>query len=179
VFLVISLLQAQQGGTSPGPLSGILTSDVLTNVRSPAPCTSATPCPTIFNDFGQVSLTASLRDIGSSASPAEPTTNNAVTITRYRIRYRRADGRNVEGQDVPYGFDGAVTGTVSVGTTTALGFELVRHIAKEESPLVQLVSSRTIIACIAEVTFYGHDQVGNDVNVTGSILIEFGNFGDF
>jgi hypothetical protein len=28
------------------------------------------------------------------------------------------------------------------------------------------------------VTFYGHDQVGNDVSVMGSIQIDFGNFAD-
>jgi hypothetical protein len=54
----------------------------------------------------------------------------------------------------------------------------VRHAAKEESPLVQLQSSPTIITTIAEVTFYGTDRVGNDVSVTGSIQVDFGNFGD-
>jgi len=28
------------------------------------------------------------------------------------------------------------------------------------------------------VTFYGHDQAGNDISATGSIGVEFGNFGD-
>jgi hypothetical protein len=54
----------------------------------------------------------------------------------------------------------------------------VRHVAKEESPLVQLVANPNIINTIAEVTFYGRDQVGNDISATGSISIEFGNFGD-
>ncbi len=35
------------------------------------------------------------------------------------------------------------------------------------------------LEAICDVTFYGQDQVGNEINVTGSILIEFGNFGDF
>ena len=35
-----------------------------------------------------------------------------------------------------------------------------------------------LINAIADVTFYGRDQVGNDISVTGSISIEFGNFGD-
>jgi hypothetical protein len=29
------------------------------------------------------------------------------------------------------------------------------------------------------VTFYGHDQAGNEVSATGSIQVDFGNFGDF
>ncbi len=179
VFLVIDLLQGQQGGSTPGPASGTLTSDVITNVRSPAPCTNQSPCPTIFSDSGLVTLRSVLKNIGSPEAPTVASSNNDVTITRYRVRYRRSDGRNVEGVDVPYGFDGAVTGSVAVGDSRILSFELVRHVAKEESPLIQLRTSPTIIASICDVTFYGQDQVGNEINVTGSILIEFGNFGDF
>ena len=58
-------------------------------------------------------------------------------------------------------------------------FELVRVIAKKESPLVNLVNSSAIVTIIAEVTFFGRDQVGNDVSVSGLIQIDFGNFGDF
>jgi hypothetical protein len=29
------------------------------------------------------------------------------------------------------------------------------------------------------VTFYGHDQAGNEVTATGAIQIDFGNYGDF
>ena len=107
-----------------------------------------------------------------------PTTNNEVTITRYHVSYLRADGRNTPGVDVPYAFDGAVTATVPVGNTVILTFELVRHTAKEESPLRQLISSPTIISTIAEVTFYGTDRTGNAISVTGSISIDFGDFGD-
>jgi hypothetical protein len=59
-----------------------------------------------------------------------------------------------------------------------LDFELVRHIAKEEPPLAPLAHSPTIIATIAEISFFGRDQVGNEVTVTGQMLIQFGNFGD-
>ena len=54
----------------------------------------------------------------------------------------------------------------------------MRHTAKEESPLVQLKTNGVIISTIADVTFYGRDQVGNEISVTGSIRIDFGNFGD-
>ena len=82
------------------------------------------------------------------------------------------------GVDVPYAFDGAVTATIAAGGTGSTGFELVRHVAKGESPLVQLIESPNTISTIADVTFYGSDQVGNDVSATGSMLVEFGNFGD-
>jgi hypothetical protein len=122
-----------------------------------------------------VTLSASLKDI---TSPTGPTTNNAVTINRYRVRYRRTDGRNTQGVDVPWGFDGAITGTLAVGSSLGLQFELVRHVAKEETPLIQLRGSPVVLGVIADVTFFGQDQVGNELNVTGSISIEFGDFGD-
>lgn len=177
VYLSIALLQAAQGNR-PTTLGGFLTSDVLTLVTSPDPCSTTSPCRTVFDDVGQVQLKISLKDIGTPNNPTTPTTNNEVTITRYHVAYRRADGRNTPGVDVPYPFDGAVTGTVIAGTNLPLSFEIVRHVAKEESPLVELINSRVIITAIADVTFYGHDQVGNQLSVTGSISIDFGNFGD-
>jgi len=178
VYLVVDSLLGIRGATQPGQPSGVLLSDVVTNVITPAPCTTDRPCPTVFGDEGQAVLRSSLKDIGTPAAPAAPTTNNDVTITRYHISYTRADGRNAEGVDVPYAFDGAVTGTIPAGGSATLTFELVRNIAKQESPLIQLETNPAIITTIANVTFYGQDQAGNVVSVTGSITVEFGNFGD-
>lgn len=175
VFLVIDQLQGSSGNTTPGPFGNPLISDVLTKVTSPAPCTATDPCFSVFNDLGQVALRIVPKDITSVTAPSS---NNAVTITRYRVVYRRTDGRNVQGADVPYAFDGAVTGTVQPSGSLTLSFELVRHTAKMETPLVELVSNPTIITSIAEVTFYGQDQVGNDISVTGLIQVDFGNFGN-
>ena len=176
VYLVIDSLQAAQGN-NPAQMSGVLTSDVITLVTSPAPCTPTTPCPTIFNDYGQAVLRITDKSIPVGGISA-PSSHNEVTINRYHVSFRRADGRNTPGVDVPYAFDGAVTGTVGASTALTLPFEIVKHVAKAESPLVQLIDSRTVINTIADVTFYGRDQVGNDISVTGSITIEFGNFGD-
>ncbi len=93
------------------------------------------------------------------------------------MRFIRADGRNTPGVDVPYPFDGAFTTTVTSQETTAV-FELVRHLAKEEAPLKALTVNNVIISTIAEITFYGHDQTGREVSVTGRISVDFGNFGD-
>jgi hypothetical protein len=177
VYLVIETLGAVRGGTTEGEPSGFLHSDVITNVTAP-PCSIDDPCPTVFSDVGRVVFRLAMKDLGTEFSPTVPTTNNEVTITRYRVIYRRADGRNTPGVDVPYGFDGAVTGTVPASGTLALGFELVRHVAKMEAPLAALRVNPTIIATIAEVWFFGQDRVGNDIAASGSILIEFGNFGD-
>ena len=179
MFLVIDQLQASSGGGhNANQLGGTLLSDVQVLILSPAPCAVATPCPTVFDDSGQVIFHLDQKDLGTTANPITPTTNNDVTITRYHVDYTRADGRNTPGVDVPFGFDGAATGTVPATGTLTLGFEIVRHDAKLESPLVQLVSNGSVMATIANVTFYGTDRVGNAINVTGSILIEFGNFGD-
>jgi hypothetical protein len=177
-YLVIDSLAGIRGAVTLLPPANPLISDVITNVSSPPPCTQASPCPTIFSDPGQAVMHIALKDPGPAATPTAPSQVNAITINRYHIDYVRADGRNTPGVDVPYGFDGAVT--VTVGTNTAtFGFELVRVVAKEESPLVQLKNSASFITVLANVTFYGHDQAGNEVNVSGQIQINFGNFGDF
>jgi len=177
VYLVIDTLGGAPGN-SPSTFGSPLLSDVVVMVTTPAPCSTTTPCPTIFNDLGQVKLRTSLKDVGSTTNPVTPTTNNDVTITSYHVKYIRADGHNVQGVDVPYEFDGALTGTIGVGGALTAGFELVRHAAKEESPLVQLASNPNIITTIAQITFYGKDAVGNDVSVMGQLQVDFGNFAD-
>jgi len=179
VYLVIDTLGGIRGGSSTTTATSNLLSDVITNVTSPAPCTTTAPCPTVFNDPGTVTLRAPLKNIGTSTTLLAPTTNNEVTINRYHVDFIRADGHNVQGVDVPFSFDGASTGTVPANGTLTLGFELVRHTAKEEAPLVLLKNSNNFIATIAQVTFYGQDRVGNTVSVMGQIAVIFGNFGDF
>ena len=171
-ILNVAALAGIAGGAQGSP-SGTLLSDVLVLRRSPAPCTAAAPCPTIVDDFGQATLTLTMKNPLIS-----PTSNNTVTINRYTVVYRRNDGRNTPGVDVPYAIDGAVTASVVVGGQTVVAFELVRHAAKEEAPLVQLVFDPNIISTVADVTFYGHDLVGNAVTSTGSLTINFGNFAD-
>jgi len=177
-YLVIDSLAGIRGFSTAGTPSSTLISDVITNVTTPPPCTQDSPCPVIFGDSGQAIMHIALKDPGTAAAPSAPSEVNSITITRYHVDYVRADGRNTPGVDVPYGFDGAVTVTVTAGATT-FGFQLVRVVAKEEGPLVQLKNSNTFITSIARVTFYGHDQAGNEVTATGSIQIDFGNYGDF
>lgn len=166
-YLIINALEAASGA-DPTKFGGTLNSDVVTVVDGSA---------SIFNDVGRVRLRLAMKDAGSTTSPTAPTTNNFITVNRYHVRYVRADGRNTQGVDVPYEFDGAFTGTVSTAEVS-VGFELVRHIAKAEAPLAALARNGVIISTIAEVTFYGSDQTGHDVSVTGQLLVSFGNFGD-
>ena len=151
----------------------VLLSVVIKNVTSPAPCSSTTPCPTVLSDNATAQITASMKNVGVS-----PTSNNQITINRYHVDFTRADGRSVEGVDVPRGFDGAVTASIPANGSASVPFELVRHLSKSESPLVQLINSSNVLATIAVVTFYGTDAVGNVVSAVGQVTVNFGNFGD-
>ena len=135
----------------------------------------ATKVPTIFND----NLSATLAVVPKNpAALATPT--NSVTLTHYRVTFRRSDGRNTPGVDVPFGFDGGLGVTIESGSTAEVALELVRHQAKLEPPLKNLagLGGQGFISTIAEITFFGHDQNGNDVSVTGRIDVQFGDFGD-
>jgi hypothetical protein len=130
----------------------------------------------IFEDPGEVTMHLDLRDVTQ-----KPTTNNNITFNHYRVEYRRTDGRNVQGVDVPYAFEGASTFTVPASGTVTAGFVLVRVQAKAEPPLITLAGfggGSLVISTIADVTFYGKDQTGTDVSVKGSISINFADWAD-
>jgi hypothetical protein len=162
VTLVVERLEASSGasGTS-STFTGTLQSDVVTN-------------GSIFNDAGRVTMRLIMKDVGTT-----PTAVNAVTINRYLVTFRRADGRNTPGVDVPYPFDSATTFTVQPGSPAIQTFELVRHAAKEEAPLLALgLNVAVTIATVADVTFYGRDQAGNELSAQSSIGVIFGDFAD-
>jgi hypothetical protein len=172
-YLIVASIQGASGA-EPGEFGTILNSDVQTLVNQTINGQQVR-VPTIFSDIGEVTFRLGLKN---PESPTGPSELNSITINRYRVVYRRADGRNVQGVDVPYSFDGAFTVTVS-GDTTA-GFDLVRIQAKMESPLANLVSNGggLAISAIAEVTFYGADQAGNQVMATANIGVNFSDWGD-
>ncbi len=173
--VVMSLMAAS--GAEPDELGGTLHSDVVTNVEGTVGGVKVSS-PTVFSDHAEIVMSLLLKDPGQPGLATTPSAINQVTMTRYRVTYQRSDGRNTPGVDVPYPFDGAATFTVPTEGTVAAGFEIVRHVAKEEAPLRALRTSGNIISTIAEVTFYGRDQAGNEIQASGSILIDFANFGD-
>jgi hypothetical protein len=126
----------------------------------------------IFEDGASVILSAAMRDV---TNPNGPTTNNLITVNRYRVTFRRSDGRNTPGVEVPYAFDGAVTATVAPGSSVTIPFVMVRIQAKLEAPLIALRfhGGALAISTIADVTFYGVDQAGREVSVTGSTSVNF------
>lgn len=133
--------------------------------------------PTVVNDIGIATIAVVSKDQTTLATTSPL---NNVTITRYRVSYRRSDGRNTPGVDVPFGFDGAMAQTISVGGQSTVSFDLVRHSSKSEPPLSNLVGrgGLGVISTVAEVTFFGRDQNGNEVMVTGAMDVTFGDFAD-
>ena len=173
----IILALAGAPGVTPDKFGGNLLSDVLTYVNRTVG-NEQIRVPTVFNDVGSVAMRLILKDPGQAGSVAAPTPLNQITFTRYTVNYRRTDGRNTPGVDVPFPIDGGLTFTVPLDKDVTAGFELVRTTAKEEAPLRALVRNPVIISVVADVTFYGRDQAGNDASVSGSISIDFGDFGD-
>ena len=176
IVVVRSLLVAR--GDTPDELSGNLLSDVRVLKTSPAPCSDVSPCPTIFNDVAEVQMSLIAKDPGVPGIASNPSNLNQVTINHYRVEFRRTDGRNTPGVDVPFPFESAMTFTVLSDGVASMGFEIVRHVAKEEAPLKALAVNGNIISTIARVTFYGRDQAGNDVSVTADVGVDFGDFAD-
>jgi hypothetical protein len=176
-LLVIDSLSAASGA-KPGQFSAPLLSDVLTLVKQNINGVDVR-VPTIFDDFGQATLRIVLKNQGGPGGATTPSTMNAVTISRYHVEFIRADGRNTQGVDVPYAFDGAVTGTIGT-SSLVLPFELVRHNAKEEAPLKALANNggQIFISTIAHITFYGKDLAGNDVTGSGDVSVNFSDFAD-
>jgi hypothetical protein len=177
VIVVVDSMQAASGA-QPEEMGGFLLSDVQTLVDETVGGEQV-QVPVIFNDLAEATLRIIPKDAGTGAVALAPSQWNAVTINRYRIVYLRADGRNTPGVDVPYPVDGAVTATISA-TPTVVPFEIVRHQQKLEQPLRALASfgGRLFISTIAEITFYGRDQTGNDVQAIATISVSFGDYAD-
>jgi hypothetical protein len=164
-IVIIDALQAASGAEDTPTFTGTLQSDVVTVVNNVS---------TVFADSGRVTM----RVIGKDPTDVL-NLGSSITFNRYLVTFRRSDGRNTPGIDVPFPFDSAVTFTVAPGSSsTTASFELIRHTAKLEAPLLGLRNSTSVMATVADITFFGRDQGGREVSATGSIGIQFGNFAD-
>jgi hypothetical protein len=177
VLVVVDSIEAASGA-DPGNMGGFLLSDVQTLVEQQVDGATVR-VPVIFNDVAQASMRIIPKDAGNGAVSLAPTPWNNVTINRYHISFVRADGRNTPGVDVPYPVDGAVTATLG-STPVTVPFEMVRHQQKLEQPLRSLANfgGRLFISTIAEITFYGADQVGNGVQVKATMSVSFSDYAD-
>jgi hypothetical protein len=178
VYPVLDQLSAS-AGAKPTEFGGFLASDVLTfvkkNINNQQVCV-----PTIFEDGGRATFHIAMKDPGSDSAPTIPSPANTINFSRYHVRYVRADGRNTEGVDVPYGFDGGMTLSVLGGNVSIGQLIVVRLQAKEEAPLKQLANGggALVISTIAEITFYGTDQAGHPVSVVGHMNVDFSDWAD-
>ncbi|MBN1223992.1 MAG: hypothetical protein JXB23_12165 [Candidatus Aminicenantes bacterium] len=129
----------------------------------------------IKSDSVRASFKASLLEPASVNGPSQ---YNDITVTRYIVSYMRSDGKNVEGVDVPYSFEGYLTAMIPIGSTVEVTFVIVREVAKNEPPLVDLVfgTQEGVIEATARIDFYGHDQANREVKATGYITIFFANY---
>jgi hypothetical protein len=94
------------------------------------------------------------------------------------VEFRRTDGRNRPGVDVPFGFDGGLARTIQPGSSASVSFEVVRHQSKFEPPLSSMVGIGGFgyLSTIVEVTIYGRDQNGNEVSTVASMDVHFADF---
>ena len=163
-YLIINTLEGASGAEDSPTFTLFLQSDVTTEGG-------------VFEDPGRVRMTMGMKDV---TNPNAPTTNNSITVNRYRVTFRRSDGRNTQGVDVPYAFDGAATFTVHPEEIIIAQFVLVRVQSKLEAPLKALSAGggAAVISTLADVTFYGHDQTGAEVSVTGTISVNFADWAD-
>jgi hypothetical protein len=141
-------------------------SDVLTSSGS------------IFNDTGTATLTATVLD------PAQTTSTfyQDIIVDQIDVEYTRSDIPDArEGVDVPFSFSQRVYARVGIGETVDLPFVLVQHVAKLESPLVELLSmgQEKVLKMEARCTLYGKDVAGFRIEpVVATISVWFANFAD-
>ncbi len=149
-----------------GDTADYLQSDVLTE----DPDTGGT---SLHADIAIATLRAELLDPNSRTGPS---VYNDIQLSRYVVTYTLPNGGNVEGRDVPYSFEGALSATVPAGGKRDVSFVIVREVAKQESPLRQLWDGSDVLEVIAKVDFYGKDVAGKSVKASGRLTIFFANY---
>jgi hypothetical protein len=131
----------------------------------------------VTGDAAKATLTAKLLDPNTEL---EASNYNSIQLTRYTVQYIRSDGKSVEGVDVPYSFEGAISANIEIDASVEASFVVVRAVAKQESPLVDLIEARDegVLEVVAKIDFYGHDMTNNKVKATGYLTIFFANYID-
>jgi hypothetical protein len=144
--------------------------------RDPEPCGCA-----VFNDNAQIDFENDFLQIGPGGTGQDPTFINDIVVNRYRVDYFRPSGRNTPGVDVPFGIDGTMNIRVPINGTAQVPIIVVRHEAKKEPPLSDLIQvgpSEGVITVNSEMKFFGQDISGRTVSALGFLEIHFADFGD-
>jgi hypothetical protein len=174
---VLSLAGCSAGYTK-GSTSAVLL--LLGGINGGAPLQSdVLKDGSIQSDSVEMAIAVRFKNPNVETVPSIP---SAVIIERYEVRYRRSDGREVEGQDVPYRISGNVTSAYDVKTsgTDPLVIEVVRAQAKIEPPLRNLQGGggALIVTMFADITIHGRTISGQPVTTTGSLQIDFADWAD-
>jgi hypothetical protein len=150
--------------SSNGNTGSILYSDVLYKTS-------------LINDVATINFTNSMMN-----QAVTPSFFNNVLLTRYRVTYKRPDNRNTPGMDVPFPFDEVMDLEIAANGSSATGITVVRAIAKDESPLVQLrndnVPGEKVISAQAHMEFWGTDLAGRVVYCKGYLEVLFADWAD-
>jgi hypothetical protein len=166
-FLVISSLTGNDLQGKAG--STTVFSDVITN-------------GSIINDSAVAVVGALTYNPTADSAAHDITYYMNVVIDQVDVEFLRTDGKNVEGVDVPYHFSQPVNILVEVDKTASLPFVLIRHVAKMETPLIQLrdvPSEEFVLQLVAKVTVHGKDLGGHRVApVSGYLTVWCANFAD-
>ncbi len=160
----ILILESLTGKDLNGDSSSDLWSDVITN-------------GTVYNDNVEATITAKLLD----PLAEESTYYQDAIIDQIDVSFRRPDGKNVEGVDVPYSFSQKLNIRVEINGTSTFSFVVIRQVAKLEAPLRDLKEggNEGVLELIADITFYAKDVAGNRISpITGSITVWCANFAD-
>lgn len=131
----------------------------------------------VFNDAAKATMRAQTIDPNN----IKPSYYQDVVVDQIDISYSRTDGLSVEGKDVPFGFSQKVNALMKIGEKTEFGFVIIQHVAKMESPLVELLNlgEEQVLKLEAKITFHSKDLAGNRLApVTGSVSIWCADFAD-
>ncbi|MCI0615344.1 hypothetical protein L0244_20315 [bacterium] len=135
----------------------------------------------IVNDNAEADFSNEFLQIGQGANVGNGSFLNDIIVQQYRVDYFRANNRNTPGVDVPYGIDGTLTVRVPLGGSASGIVTIVRHEAKTEAPLsdlVQLGPQEGVITANAQIKFFGQDISGRTVSAFGLLEVHFADFAD-
>jgi hypothetical protein len=184
VALVMAACNAVENESTSGSMLEIVSltgKDLEGNVGSTTVFSDVITNGSIINDNGIALVQAA--PLNPLITGNEITAYMDVMVDQIDVEFRRTDGRNVEGVDVPYHFTQPVSMLVSLSEAAVeIPFVLIRHVAKLEAPLIALrdVPSREfVLELVAVVTIHGKDLGGHRVTpVTGYVTVWCGNFAD-
>jgi hypothetical protein len=130
---------------------------------------------TVAADSAKVTFSAKMLD----PAPALGSSHYSnITVDRYVVSYVRSDGKNLQGVDVPYSFEGSMSAYVELDSQIEAAFVVVRAVAKLEPPLINMREGRGDgeLHTTAKIDFYGRDNLGNKVKAIGYLSVFFANY---